>query len=94
MAIPRSKVIADKKEGKDPMDNKEAYKQKLKARLDQIKANIDELQAKADEAEADAKLAYQRQIDELRDKQQKARESLNELAEAQGEAWKDMTSGF
>ncbi|WP_296424548.1 coiled coil domain-containing protein [Yoonia sp.] len=76
------------------MGDKSAYAQKLEARLDQWRAEIDSLQAKAKEAGADAELKYHDQLAELRAKQKKARESLDDLNKAQGEAWKDLKSGM
>ena len=76
------------------MDEKSAYRNKLEARLDQWRADIDKLQAKAREAGADARLEYDKQINNLRDQQDKARKKLGELDEASGDAWKDLKSGF
>ncbi|SDC02474.1 coiled coil domain-containing protein [Ruegeria marina] len=76
------------------MDEKNAYRQKLEARLDQWRADIDKLQAKANEASADARLEYEKQIEKLRGLQQEAREKLEKLDQAGGEAWKDLKSGI
>ena len=76
------------------MDYKDAYKQKLKARLDQWRADIDRLEAKAAEARADARLKYQSEVRDLRAMQDEAREKLKQLSKAQGEAWRDLQSGF
>lgn len=75
-------------------DEREAYRQKFESQLKQWNAEIEKLQAKAAEASADAKLEYERQIDDLRAKQQEAREKLDELQQAQGEAWKELKSGM
>ena len=40
------------------MINKEAYIQKLHAKIDEWNADIDTLKAKADQVEADAKIEY------------------------------------
>lgn len=76
------------------MNEKSSYRQKLEARLDQWGAEIDKLQAKASEATADARIEYDKQIENLREQQRAAREKLGELEEASGEAWKDLRSGF
>ena len=76
------------------METKDAYREKLEARLDQWQAEIDKLAAKADEAKADAKLKYLRQVEELRAMQDKARDQLEDLSNAQDAAWKDLKSGI
>ena len=48
------------------MDEKEAYQQKLNAKLDEWKAEIEKMQAKAKTAEADAQLQYQDYIEDLK----------------------------
>ncbi len=97
MAIPRAKVVISKDQdnyGDNPMDEKDAYRQKLQARLGQWRAEIDKLQAKAVEASADARLEYDKQLKELHRQQEKAREKLRELDEASGQAWKELRSGM
>ena len=76
------------------MDKKEAYQDKLQARLDEWKAEIAKLRAKADGAQANARLKYMEEVDELRAHQKKAEARMEELQRAQGEAWKDMKSGM
>ena len=76
------------------MDDKSAYRQKLEARLDQWRAEIDSLQAKAVEASANARMEYEKQVDDLRDKQKDAQAKLKELDETSGEAWKDLKGGI
>src|SRR6056297_2046857 len=77
----------------DEKDEKDAYRQKLEARLDQWRAEIDKLQAKAAEAGADARVEYEKQVDELREKQDEAREKLKELDNASDDAWQDIKEG-
>ena len=52
------------------MGKKEAYIEKLEAQLREWSSKIDELQARADKAKADVKLEYEKQIGELRTKQE------------------------
>ena len=78
MAIPRGKTVIATEKGADPMDEKNVYRKKLEARLDQWRAEIDKLQSKAVEASADARLEYDKQIKELRSQQDEARQKLNE----------------
>ncbi|SIO47504.1 hypothetical protein SAMN05444722_2420 [Rhodovulum sp. ES.010] len=76
------------------MDEKDAYRQKIQARLDQWRAEIDKLQAKAVEAGADARVEYDKQIEKLRARQAEAQDRLDELDSSRGEAWKDLKSGI
>lgn len=76
------------------MSNRDAYVQKMKARLDEWNADIDKLAAKAEAAEADAKIAYQAQVENLRTKHAEAGQKLEELGAASEGAWEDMRSGI
>ncbi len=75
------------------MSNKQAYQQKVQAQLDEWSAEIDKLRAKADKADADAQIALNREIDNLRDKKNQAREKLDELSDASEGAWEDLKTG-
>ena len=75
------------------MTDKDAYVQKLHAKLDEWNAEIDKLMARADKAEADSRVEYQKQIDILRDKRAHAEQKLNEVREAGSGAWEDLKSG-
>jgi chromosome segregation ATPase len=76
------------------MSKKEAYIQKLQAQLDEWGAEIKKLKAKAGKADADAKIEYHKIIEDLREKQDKAKEKMKELRQAGDEAWKDMKTGI
>jgi chromosome segregation ATPase len=76
------------------MQDKDAYRRKLEARLAQWRAEIDKLEAKAREAGADARIRYETQIEEWRGKEQDARRRLEDLDRASGEAWKDLKAGL
>ena len=76
------------------MSLKQAYEQKLRAQLDAWKTDIDQLKAKADKAEADVQLEYYKKIEELRMKQESAREKLQELENAGEDAWEDLKAGI
>jgi uncharacterized coiled-coil DUF342 family protein len=75
------------------MNMKESYRQKLKAQLDQWSAEIDKIKARADKADADVKLEYSEQIEDLRVKQQAAKEKLAGLLSASDDAWEDLKAG-
>jgi len=76
------------------MSKKDAYKEKLKAQLDEWDAKIDVLKAKANKAEASAKSDYQETVEDLKKKRSKAEEQLNKLQNASEDAWKDMKNGM
>jgi chromosome segregation ATPase len=75
------------------MGLKEAYQQKIEAQLDEWNAEIDRMKARASKAEADAKLEYDKQIKELRLKQQAVQEKLRNLKDAGEDAWEDLKAG-
>lgn len=76
------------------MDERDAYRQKAEAKLDQWRAEIDKLQARAAEASADTRIEYEKQLKTLREKQQDMRRQLDELGSAGSDAWKDIKSGL
>jgi hypothetical protein len=82
---------ADDWEGK--MSKREAYEHKLQAQLDEWAAEIQKLKARAERAEAEAQLEYYRQIDRLKEEQQKAQAQLDELRQASEQAWDDLRAG-
>jgi len=75
------------------MSTRDAYVEKFKAELDQWNADIDKLEAKARAAEADSKINYQKHLEELRARRDKAREKLEQVQSAGDEAWDDLKSG-
>lgn len=75
------------------MSTKQAYQQKIQAQLDEWSAEIDKLRAKADKADAEAEIALNREVDNLRDKKNQAREKLDELSSAGEGAWEDLKIG-
>lgn len=75
------------------MSNKDAYEQKLQAKLDEWQADLDKLKAKAKGAEADARIEYQEEIDRLESQRNEARQKLAELREASDDAWEDLKDG-
>jgi hypothetical protein len=69
------------------MNEKELYKQKFQAQLDEWKADIAKLKARASGAEADAQIAMNKQVEALEHKLEDARAKLSELTGASEEAW-------
>lgn len=64
------------------MSEREQYIEKAKARIDQWNAEIDKMKAKLDEAEADAKINYQKQLEEMRTQRDATEAKLKDLREA------------
>jgi gas vesicle protein len=62
--------------------------------LKKTDGEIDKLQDKADEASGDAKIAYQKEIENLKDKQKLAAKKLDEFGEASADSWDDAKDGF
>ena len=74
-------------------DNRDAYVEKMKAKLDEWNAEIDKLEAKARQAEADARIGYHKQIDTLKEKRTNLSKRFDDLRQSGESAWKDMKSG-
>lgn len=75
------------------MSMKDAYIKKLDAQLREWSAEIDKLKAKADKATAEAQIKHHKQIQELRSMQAQAREKMEEIKKARGDAWEDLKDG-
>lgn len=76
------------------MSTREAYIDKIKARLDAWNADIEKMQAKAREAEADTRVKYDEQIKEMKAQRDAAEAKLREARDASEDAWRDMRGGF
>lgn len=75
------------------MADKQAYEQKLQAKLDEWQANIDKLRAQAKQAGADAQIRYQDQIEDLRKRRDEMERKLKEIQNTQAAAWADIKAG-
>ena len=76
------------------MSMKDAYEQKLKGQLSEWRAEIDKMKAQAEKAQGDAQLAYYKEIEDLRARQEAARDKLDELRDAGDSAWEDLKTGL
>ena len=76
------------------MSAREQYIEKAKARIDQWNAEIDKMKAQVHEAGADAKIRYQKQLDEMRAQRDDGHAKLKEVRHASDDAWDDMKAGF
>lgn len=75
------------------MNDKELYKQKFQAQLDEWKAEINKLKAKSMSAKADAQMEMNSLIADIEAKIKTANEKLNELSEAGEGAWESVKGG-
>ncbi|MFO7783880.1 MAG: hypothetical protein ACQET7_13380 [Thermodesulfobacteriota bacterium] len=77
------------------MDEKrDAYIQKLRARMDEWNAEIDFLSAKADQAKAETKIEYLKRLEDLRAKRRDLQEKIVEVEQAGESAWEDLKQGL
>lgn len=76
------------------MSDRDAYVEKMKGVIDGWNAEIDKLQASAREAQADAKIAYEKQLAELRHQRDEGHAKMKEALQASDDAWDDMSKGF
>ena len=76
------------------MKDKEAYVQKLHAKIDEWNADIDKLKAKADQLEADSRIEYQKQIEALKNKRSEIEKKLSELSRCREGAMEDLKAGI
>ena len=76
------------------MPDKDAYVQKLHAKIDEWNAEIDKLKAKAEQAEAESRIEYQNQIEGLQQKRKAVAERLEKARDAGEGAWEDLKSGL
>jgi Ni,Fe-hydrogenase III large subunit len=69
------------------MSDKELYRQKYQAQLDEWKAEVAKLTARAAGAKADAQIEMNKHLKELEHRMRDAGDKLAELAEASEERW-------
>jgi hypothetical protein len=75
------------------MKDKELYRQKKQAQLDEWKAEVDKLKAKASGASADAQLELNKHIRTLETRIEENKAKLSELAKAGEDAWESIKDG-
>jgi hypothetical protein len=76
------------------MESKGTYLQMVEEQVKEWKTGIDTLTARADKAEAQARIEYQKTLDNLKGKQTSAEGALKDLKEAGEESWEDLKKGF
>lgn len=75
------------------MSEKELYRQKYQAKLDEWKADLEKYKARASEASADVQLKMKEQIRVLEGKIKEGKVRLAEMEEASDEAWESVKEG-
>lgn len=75
------------------MRMKQAHIGKIRARLNEWDAEIEKLTSQADEAGADARIRYQKQVSELKERQKEAQLKLDDMRKSGEDAWEDMKAG-
>jgi len=75
-------------------ETRDAYVQKLKAKMDEWNAKIDKLTAKADQAKAESKMKYHKQLEDLHSKRKNLENKIAEMESAGAPAWEDLKQGI
>jgi chromosome segregation ATPase len=81
------------KETEKTMNEKELYRRKRQAQLDEWKADVDKLKARASGASADAQLELNAQIKALKAKIDEGKAKLSALAAAGEDSWETLKDG-
>lgn len=75
------------------MATKEAYRKKLEAQFKEWDAKLAVLSAKAQKATAEARISYENELENLKDRRAAAHRMLEELGKRSENAWEDMKDG-
>jgi hypothetical protein len=75
-------------------EKRDAYVQKLKARIDEWNAEIDKLATKANQADAEAKIEYHKKLEGLQAKRKDVEDKVAKLQQAGEGAWEDLKQGL
>jgi septal ring factor EnvC (AmiA/AmiB activator) len=75
-------------------EKRDAYVQKMKAKLDEWNADIAKLEAKARQKEADARADVERRIEKLKAKRKTVEDDLDQLLRSGEYAWEDLKAGI
>lgn len=76
------------------MDEREQYRRKAQAQLDEWTADLEKLKARASGASAEARLQMNEQIKELEGKVEESKVQVAELSETSDEAWELVKERF
>jgi len=69
------------------MNERELYRQKMEAQLDEWKADLDKLKARASGADADARLKLEDKFSEIEAELEKGKSKLRKLSQAGEDSW-------
>jgi ElaB/YqjD/DUF883 family membrane-anchored ribosome-binding protein len=69
------------------MTDRKAYQQKMEARLNEWKAELDRMRAKVQGVEADARIEFDKQLTDIRERFETIREHFSSLAKAGGDSY-------
>lgn len=75
-------------------EQREAYQEKVKAKIDQLNAKIDQLNAQAREKAADANVNYQKTLNELHAQRDALMGKWNDLQQSSEAAWQELQAGL
>jgi hypothetical protein len=73
--------------------SREHYLEQIESRLNKWGEEIEKIRTKADKLGTETRGKYREQIEDLRARQETAREKLEDLKRTGGEAWEDLRSG-
>jgi hypothetical protein len=76
------------------MDNRELYKEKAEAKIEELNARIDLLKSQMKGKTADARLSLNSQVELLEEKRQDLESRLRQLRSAAAEAWEEIANGI
>ena len=76
------------------MSEKEAYQQKIEARIAEWNAEMDKLRAQAKGLAAEGRIEAESRLQDLTIKKEAAEAKLAELRNAGGDAWQELKSGI
>jgi len=76
------------------MDEREIYKEKAQAKLDELNARIDLLKSQMKGKTADAKLALNRQVALLENKREDLQSRMRQLRSGAENAWSEIAAGL
>jgi len=75
-------------------DQRDAYAQKMKAKLDEWSSEIDRIEARIDQADAESKIEYNKRLEDLRAKRKEVENRLEEVQRAGENGWTDLKQGL
>ena len=79
---------------KEEGEGQETFVEQAKAQLEKLNTEVKHLGVKLEEAQADGKAQLQQQLATLERQRDEAEQRLNEIGQANADAWDSMKSGF